>query len=88
MDWIGRLLARLETRLAYSLGRMEGGVIFGWGAVALAGVDTDEEARRLRFPSTPTIRVDGRDPFPGPERGEGHFWDTVGPPHRGHGLGY
>ncbi len=24
----------------------------------------------------------------GPERGEGHFWDTVGPPHRGHGLGY
>ena len=36
--------------------------------VALVAVDTDEEARRLRFPGSPTIRADGRDLFPVPER--------------------
>jgi hypothetical protein len=36
--------------------------------VELVAVDTDEEARRLRFPGSPTIRVDGRDLFPVPER--------------------
>lgn len=34
-------------------------------------VGTDEEARRLRVPGSPTIRVDGRDLFPGAEGGEG-----------------
>ncbi len=34
----------------------------------LVAVNTDEEARRLRFPGSPTIRVDGRDLFPAPER--------------------
>lgn len=32
--------------------------------VDLVAVNTDEEARRLRFPGSPTIRVDGRDLFP------------------------
>jgi hypothetical protein len=36
--------------------------------VELVAVNTDEEARRLRFPGSPTIRVAGRDPFPVPER--------------------
>ena len=36
--------------------------------VKLVAVNTDEEARRLRFPGSPTIRVDGRDLFPAPER--------------------
>ncbi len=36
--------------------------------VALLAVNSDEEARRLRFPGSPTIRVDGRDLFPAPER--------------------
>ena len=36
--------------------------------VELVAVNTDEEARRLRFPGSPTIRVDGRDQFPVPER--------------------
>ena len=36
--------------------------------IKLIAVDTDEEARRLRFPGSPTIRVDGRDLFPAPER--------------------
>lgn len=36
--------------------------------VTLVPVDTDEEARRLRFPGNPTVRIDGRDPFPTPER--------------------
>jgi hypothetical protein len=41
----------------------------GLGAeVELVAVNTDEEARRLRFPGSPTIRVDGRDLFPAPER--------------------
>jgi hypothetical protein len=31
-------------------------------------VAEDEEARRLRFPGSPTFRVDERDLFPAPER--------------------
>jgi hypothetical protein len=31
--------------------------------VELVEVRTDEEARRLRFPGSPTVRVDGRDLF-------------------------
>jgi hypothetical protein len=34
----------------------------------LVAVNTDEEAQRLRFPGSPTIRVDGEDLFPVPER--------------------
>lgn len=37
--------------------------------VELVAVNTDEEAQRLRFPGSPTIRVDGGDLFPVPERG-------------------
>jgi hypothetical protein len=36
--------------------------------IELVAVNSDEEARRLRFPGSPTIRVDGRDLFPMPER--------------------
>ena len=36
--------------------------------VELVAVNTDEEARRLRFPGSPTILVDERDLFPAPER--------------------
>ncbi len=36
--------------------------------VELVAVNTDEEARRKRFPGSPTIRVDGRDLFPLPDR--------------------
>ncbi len=32
--------------------------------VELVAVNSDEEARRLRFPGSPTIRVDGEDLFP------------------------
>ncbi len=34
----------------------------------LVAVNTDEEASRLRFPGSPTIRADGRDLFPVPDR--------------------
>ena len=37
--------------------------------VELVGVNSDEEAERLRFPGSPTIRVDGMDLFPIAERG-------------------
>ena len=30
----------------------------------LVAVNTDEEAQQLRFPGSPTIRLDGRDLFP------------------------
>lgn len=41
----------------------------GMGAeVRMVAVNTDEEAERLRFPGSPTIRVDGEDLFPVPER--------------------
>lgn len=33
-------------------------------AVNLVAVNTDEEARRLRFPGSPTVRLDGEDLFP------------------------
>lgn len=36
--------------------------------VEMVAVNTDEEARRLRFPGSPTIRIDGRDLFPVEER--------------------
>ncbi len=36
--------------------------------VELVAVNNDEEARRLRFPGSPTIRLDGRDLFPASER--------------------
>jgi hypothetical protein len=36
--------------------------------VELVAVDTDEEAQRLRFPGSPTIRVDDRDLFPVADR--------------------
>jgi hypothetical protein len=36
--------------------------------VVLVAVNSSEEAQRLRFPGSPTIRVDGRDLFPAPER--------------------
>ncbi len=36
--------------------------------VKLVAVNTDEEARRLRFPGSPTIRVGEKDLFPGSER--------------------
>ena len=36
--------------------------------VQLVAVNTDEEAGRLRFPGSPTIRVDGEDLFPVAER--------------------
>jgi len=36
--------------------------------VELVVVNTDEDAHRLRFPGSPTIRVDGEDLFPVPER--------------------
>ncbi|PRX40781.1 hypothetical protein B0I32_1831 [Nonomuraea fuscirosea] len=32
--------------------------------VNLYAVETDEEAQALRFPGSPTIRIDGHDPFP------------------------
>lgn len=38
--------------------------------VELVVVNTDEEARELGFPGSPTIRVDGRDPFPTPKQRE------------------
>jgi hypothetical protein len=37
--------------------------------VELVAVNTDEEAKRLQFPGSPTIQVDGEDLFPMPERG-------------------
>ena len=43
----------------------EEGIEAGVDAVA---VNTDEEARRLRFPGSPTIRLGGKDLFPAPEQ--------------------
>ena len=41
----------------------------GMGAeIELVAVNSDEEAWRLRFLGSPTIRIDGRDLFPAPER--------------------
>jgi hypothetical protein len=36
--------------------------------VTFVAANTGEKARRLRFPGSPTIRVDGSDLFPVPER--------------------
>lgn len=36
--------------------------------IRMVAINTDEEAMRLRFPGSPTIRVDGRDLFPTGER--------------------
>ena len=38
--------------------------------VELVAVNTDEEAQELHFAGSPTIRVDGEDLFPVPERAE------------------
>lgn len=38
------------------------------GGFDLVAVNTDEDAHRLRFPGSPTIRVDGHDLFPAGER--------------------
>jgi hypothetical protein len=38
--------------------------------VELVAINTAEEARELRIPGSPTIRVDGEDLFPVPERAE------------------
>jgi hypothetical protein len=35
--------------------------------IELVAVNSDEETRRLRFPGSPTVRVDGCDLFPTPE---------------------
>ena len=39
--------------------------------VDLVEVGSDQEARRLGFAGSPTLRIDGRDPFPVPERARG-----------------
>jgi hypothetical protein len=36
--------------------------------VKMVAVNNDEDAQRLRFLGSPTIRVDGRDLFPVPQR--------------------
>ena len=36
--------------------------------VRMVAVNTDEEAQRLRFPGSPTVKVDGEDLFPVPDR--------------------
>jgi hypothetical protein len=38
--------------------------------VELVAVNTDEEAQTLRFPGSPTIRVDGEDLFPLPDQAD------------------
>jgi hypothetical protein len=43
-------------------------------AVETVAVDTDEEAARLRFPGSPTIRVDGEDLFPASSAAEREDW--------------
>jgi hypothetical protein len=50
--------------------RQRKGVYQWWieAEVELVAIDGDEEAQRLRFPRSPTVRVDGRDLFPAPER--------------------
>ena len=39
--------------------------------IQLLAVNTNEEAQRMRFPGSPTIRVNGRDLFPAPEPQDG-----------------
>jgi hypothetical protein len=40
----------------------------GGAEIELVAINSDEEAQRLRFPGSPTIRVEGEDLFPAPER--------------------
>ena len=42
--------------------------------VELVAVNTDDEARRLRFPGSPTIRLDGEDLFPAIDAHERKDW--------------
>lgn len=42
--------------------------------VELVEVRTHEEAQRLRFPGSPTVRADRRDLFPSPGSPEGGAW--------------
>ena len=51
--------AEQALRAALSKAGIRGGF-----ELELVAVDTDEEAERLRFPGSPTIRVDGEDLFP------------------------
>ena len=53
----GHAKAEQALREAISSERVRGGF-------EMVAVNTDEEAERLRFPGSPTIRVDGRDLFP------------------------
>jgi hypothetical protein len=39
--------------------------------IHLRAVGTDQEAQALRFPGSPTIRIDGHDPFPSPAQTHG-----------------
>ncbi len=39
--------------------------------IQLLAVNTNEEAQRIQFPGSPTIRVNGRDLFPAPEPQDG-----------------
>lgn len=32
--------------------------------IRLRAVETDQDAQELNFPGSPTVRIDGRDPFP------------------------
>lgn len=40
----------------------------------MVAVNTDEEAERLRFPGSPTIRVDAEDLFPAERLGSRPSW--------------
>jgi len=51
--------------------------------VDLVAVNSDEEAQRLRFPGSPTIRVSGEDLFPVPERGSTRSVAGCMPPRKG-----
>lgn len=42
--------------------------------VGMIAVETDEEAARLRFPGSPTIRVDGEDLFPASSAAKREDW--------------
>jgi hypothetical protein len=44
------------------------GVLTQDAKIELVAVNTDEEARRLRFPGSPSILIDGEDLFPVPDR--------------------
>jgi hypothetical protein len=55
----------LEAEKALREALAEEGIEAG---VELVAVNTDEEAQELRFPGSPTIRVDGEDLFPVPDR--------------------